>query len=568
MHAGAPEDADLRSGKGMGDENFPVGSFLLAPHLRRHVHAYYDFVRAADDVSDSPTLSPDEKIRRLDAMEAALLGRPGARSTSAGPLRATFAETGLPATLATDLLVAFRRDARTTRTADWAALLDYCRHSANPVGRFLLALHGESAATHAPSDALCTSLQILNHLQDCAEDLRALDRSYLPADMLAAEGIDAAAVSAPHASAALRRVFDRILDRVDALNAEAATLPALVRDRRMRLEAAVIVGLARRLTRRLRREDPVAGRVKLGRDDVAAAAVGALRHLRAKRTALGLEAADLAAVEAIVRRAGTSFGAGMRILPPDRRAAMHAIYAFCRIVDDIADDEAEPLEGRRAALEAWRRRLERLYAGTCEDALDRALLAAIRRYDLRQADFVAVVDGMETDAATTVVAPRLADLDLYCDRVASAVGRLSVRAFGDASPAADEVAHHLGRALQLTNILRDLEEDHARGRLYLPREFLAAEGVPLAPGAALAHPGLRRVAARVAARARGHFAAAEDAMRRCDARAMTPARIMGATYAALLARIDGPGWTPGERVGLARRRKVAIAAATLLRRGA
>ena len=173
----AREDADLRSGKGRGDENFPVGSVLIARRLRPHVFAYYDFVRAADDVSDSPDLAPDEKIRRLDLMEAALLGDARAHSTSAGPLRRSFGETGLDPSLATDLLRAFRQDAHVLRTPDWAALLSYCRYSANPVGRFLLSLHDEGEDTFGPSDALCTSLQILNHLQDCADDLRTLDAS-------------------------------------------------------------------------------------------------------------------------------------------------------------------------------------------------------------------------------------------------------------------------------------------------------------------------------------------------------------------------------------------------------
>ena len=561
-----PDDADLRSGKGRADENFPVGSRLIARRLRRHVHAYYDFVRAADDVSDSAELAPEEKVRRLDVMEAALRGAPGARSTSAARLRPTLLQTGLPPELATDLLVAFRRDATVLRTPDWAALLDYCRYSANPVGRFLLALHGENESTSAASDALCTSLQILNHLQDCAEDFRHLDRSYLPADMLAEAEITAGEVLQHRTRPALRHVFNRILDRVDRLLEQAATLPGLVRDRRMRLEAAVIVGLAHRLAARLRVEDPLANRVKLRRDDVRGALGSALRHLPTRIGPLGCDAADIAAVEAIVARAGTSFGAGMRILPADRRAAMHAIYAFCRIVDDIADDEAAPLAGRREALAEWRVRIGRLYAGVAHDALDRVLRAAIRRFDLRRADFEAVIDGMETDSATTVVAPSLAALDLYCDRVAAAVGRLSVRAFGDRGAAADTVAHHLGRALQLTNILRDLEEDRARGRLYLPREYLAAEGVPPNPDAALSHPAIRRVCHRLVVDARHHFAEAQAAMRRADGRAMRPARVMGATYAALLREVEDPSWVPGQRVRLSKRRKVAVAAGALLRR--
>lgn len=258
-------------------------------------------------------------------------------------------------------------------------------------------------------------------------------------------------------------------------------------------------------------------------------------------TPLGAAPADLAAVERMVRSAGTSFYRGMRILPADRRVAMYAIYAFCRIVDDIAD-EPGPLPEKRLLLAAWRDRIAALYRGEAEDALGRVLSAAITRFSLRAQDFIDVIDGMAMDAETVIVAPDLATLDLYCDRVAAAVGRLSVRAFGDASPAADQVAGNLGRALQLTNILRDLAEDAGRGRLYLPKEWLAAAAVPADPDQALLAPGLARVCDRMAAQARQHFAEAEAAMAACDPKAMRPARLMGATYAAILDRLQRRGW--------------------------
>lgn len=256
---------------------------------------------------------------------------------------------------------------------------------------------------------------------------------------------------------------------------------------------------------------------------------------------LDAAAADLAEVEALVRAAGTSFYRGMRVLPPDRRHAMYAIYAFCRIVDDIADGP-DAFVDKRPALEGWRRRVAALYRGEADLPVTRVLSRAVPRFGLRQDDFIAVIDGMQMDAETVIVAPDLATLDLYCDRVAAAVGRLSVRAFGDSSLAADRVAHSLGRALQLTNILRDLHEDAARGRLYLPREWLDEAGVPHSLPQALAHPGLPSVCARVAQAAHAHFRDAATAMRDCDQRAMRPARLMGATYAAILTRVERRGW--------------------------
>ncbi len=256
----------------------------------------------------------------------------------------------------------------------------------------------------------------------------------------------------------------------------------------------------------------------------------------------GADPADLAATEAIVRASGTSFYRGMRVLPAARRQAMYGIYAFCRLVDDVADDEA-PFADKLPRLAAWRERIEALFAGRADEPVTRVLLAAQRAYGLRREDFLAIIDGMQTDAEKEVVAPTLAELDLYCDRVASAVGRLSVRAFGDASAEADRVAYALGRALQLTNILRDIAEDAARGRLYLPAEWLAEAGVPPDPRAAQHAPGLPSVCARVAALAHDYFRQAHAAMARCDRRAMRPARLMGATYAAILARVERRGST-------------------------
>lgn len=265
-------------------------------------------------------------------------------------------------------------------------------------------------------------------------------------------------------------------------------------------------------------------------------------------TPLGCDPADLARVEAIVRQAGTSFASGMRVLPPYRRYGMYAIYAFCRIVDDIADGDAPSLragakaEERLAQLDGWHERIARLYNDQTEDALDRVLHAAIRFFALRQEDFDAVIDGMAMDAQGPIVAPDEETLDRYCDHVASAVGRLSVRVFGDSSKDAERVAYHLGRALQLTNILRDVSDDAHVGRLYLPRDLLARFNVPAEPMAALSAEGLPGVLRVLAARAHDHFRAAFKAMKKCDRKAMVPARTMGGCYLAVLTALERRGW--------------------------
>jgi farnesyl-diphosphate farnesyltransferase len=265
------------SGKDRGDENFPVGSWLIRKGLRAHVHAYYTFARNADDIADSFLLPADQKIARLNAMEEVLMGVRGAGSPSALGLRESLGLSGVTETHARELLVAFRRDAVKNRYTSWDELMDYCRYSAAPVGRYMLDLHGEDRATWGPSDALCASLQVLNHLQDCAKDLRDLDRCYIPQDWLDEAGLSTDDVARPETMPALRAVFDRMLAATDELNRAAAELPRRVKARRLRVETAIICSLARRLTEHLKGGDPLAMRVKLSKADFVAATIAGLR---------------------------------------------------------------------------------------------------------------------------------------------------------------------------------------------------------------------------------------------------------------------------------------------------
>jgi phytoene synthase len=257
-----------------------------------------------------------------------------------------------------------------------------------------------------------------------------------------------------------------------------------------------------------------------------------------------------------VEAAGTSFYWAMRMLPQERRDGMYAVYAFCREVDDIADDwpEAE----RPAGLAAWHDEIEAVYAGAPRHLIGRALAAPVARFGLRKGDFHDVIDGMEMDAAADIRAPDLATLDLYCARVAGAVGHLSVHVFGDPGEAAHQVADALGRALQLTNILRDLAEDAERGRLYLPREMLDRHGIRGDdPATVLRHPALPAVCRDLAALAAEYFDAAQAAMRRASRRAMRPAAVMGAFYRAMLDALVEAGWRdPAARVSLSKGRKL------------
>jgi phytoene synthase len=250
------------------------------------------------------------------------------------------------------------------------------------------------------------------------------------------------------------------------------------------------------------------------------------------------------------KAASSSFYWAMRTLPAQKRLSMYAIYAFCREVDDIADSELAADE-KLAALDRWKANIERLYrpASTPTFLLEAPLRRAIELHGLRKRDFLAVIDGMVMDAERAIVAPSLAELDLYCDRVACAVGRLSVRVFGLGDAEGEALAGALGRALQLTNILRDLGEDARQGRLYLPAEILAEHGIVAADDvtAVLRHPGLPAAARTLAARAERHFEEAVAVARRCPGDSVRPAMVMAGVYGALLRRLLADGWRHPER---------------------
>jgi presqualene diphosphate synthase len=233
----------------------------------------------------------------------------------------------------------------------------------------------------------------------------------------------------------------------------------------------------------------------------------------------------------------------MRILPRDRRDAIFEIYSFCRAVDDIADDGG-PREERLKQLAEWRADVDTLYAGTPPARL-RGLAGPVRTFALRREDFIAIIDGMEMDVVSDIRAPDFATLDLYCDRVASAVGRLCVRVFGLDTTAGVALAFHLGRALQLTNILRDLDEDAAIGRLYLPREALLDAGITTTePGAALADARLGSACDTVVARAQTHFGEADTIMQSCPRSAVRTPRVMREAYRSILDALVARGWAP------------------------
>ena len=512
-------------------ENFPVASFLLPRAVRPKVLAFYRFVRTADDIADDPALPAEAKLRRLAALET-ILDDPN------GPL----SEVGTAEARA--MLSAFRQDATQRRYADWAELEDYCRRSAEPVGRMLLRLHGESDDARRASDALCTALQILNHLQDLVPDRAALNRIYLPLPWMAVAGGEDAFFTLDNPRR--RAVLDAALDRVEATLEAAAPLPCLLRSR-LRRQAAVTLDLAWRLLALLRTADPVRGRVALRKANFAAAFA---------RAALP-PPSDAAVVRARVGRAGSSFARGMAVLKGERRRALYAVYGFCRAVDDIAD-AAMPREEKRRFLAEWRGKLD--HPGC---ALSAELAWARSAFSLPLEECEAMIAGMETDATRRVRLPDDAALHVYCRRVAGSVGAMSVRIFG--APDAEAWGLALGRTFQLVNIIRDAEEDARVDRVYVPATLLARHGVSAEDADGIvAHPAFGACLAELAERAADGFRLAEADLARHDARALKPARVMMWGYRRLLDRMMSAGFAaPRVRARLTRGEKLRMALVAL-----
>ncbi len=269
MTLAPPVAVETPSGKDAAYENFPVGSLLLPARLRPHVAVFYDFARAIDDIADNANLDAADKVSRLQAFEDVLMGR--GRDVrgyeKAARMRDSLDATNVTPRHCADLIAAFKQDATKLRYRDWDELMGYCVLSAAPVGRYLLDLHAERVSGYAAADALCIALQVINHLQDCQDDYRKLDRVYLPGDWMAEHGAALAELDLRASPPGLRAVFDRTLDGVAELLTHARPLPATLQSRRLAMESSAILRIAHRLSVLLRRRDPLASRVQLNRAD-------------------------------------------------------------------------------------------------------------------------------------------------------------------------------------------------------------------------------------------------------------------------------------------------------------
>lgn len=568
-------------------ENFTVGSFLLPRTLRRHVAALYAFARAADDMADEGDLSRAERLARLDAWEWALDEAWRGRPTE--PVFVALADTALrfaiPITPFKRLLRAFRSDVDFRPFATFAELRDYCRDSADPVGHLVLYLFGHGDVRRQElSDLVCTGLQLANFWQDVSVDAQK-GRVYVPREDLERFGVDESDLLAGRDGAGVRALIAFEVERARehlTRGLELADLvsPRLAREVRMfagggfaildRIEASGHDVVARRPT--LSRADKAA---VLLRGLVGSAAASARASATLARRAHTLRAAQPASAlhrldgprlqqaydfcQDVTRRSSSNFFSAFKLLGPVQRRALFAVYAFCRFVDDAADDAAA--RDPRALLDLWRHELDAVYAGAPTRKVGVALVDAVARFGLERRHLEDILRGVEMDLTARRYLT-FEQLEEYCYLVASAVGLLCIEIFGYSNPAARGYAVDLGLAFQLTNILRDVEEDARRGRIYLPLEDLQHFGVEedeLLSGRY--SPKLAALLAFECGRARAFYLRAHGTLPPEDRRSLAVAEAMCAIYERLLHRIEGRRFDVfGTRVALPTYEKIGLAA--------
>ena len=564
-------------------ENFTLGSWLLPRRLRRHIAAIYAFARTADDLADEGRDTPAERLAKLDLWERELESCYDGDATHPIfiALQDTVRHFDLPIEPFRKLLQAFRTDADFKAFDTFDDVLAYCRNSANPVGHLILYLFGyRDPQRQQLADQICTGLQLANFWQDVAVDA-AKGRLYIPREDLVRFGCSAADVMAgtpcPEVLALLR--FE--VDRARTMLTHGLELATRVNQRLAR-EVSLFAWGGLAILQEIEavgydvfsRRPTVSGWTKFGLV-LKALATPAVRHGRgsvadekvaggATSAVIGVSARNLrqayAYCQAVARRSSSNFYYAFHLLGPERRAALCAVYAFCRFVDDIADDA-----GRRdpaLLLERWRAELARVFAGTAEHPIGCALADAVRRFRLPQKPFLDLIDGVEMDL-TRRRYETFDELYQYCYRVASTVGLLCIEIFGYQQPSARDYAVDLGIAFQLTNILRDVHEDAQRGRIYLPledlRRFDCTEADLLSGRFS---PRVEALMAFECSRARTYYRRARTALAAGDRSSLVAAEAMRSIYERLLDRIEARHFNVfGPKVTLPRYEKVTLALA-------
>ena len=523
-------------------ENFPVASKLLPAKIRPHVAAVYAFARGADDIADT-TRPAHERLARLDEWEEKLvLAEKGVAETDVfRALSHTIQQFDLPLQPFRDLLSAFRQDVTVLRYPNYEALLDYCRRSADPVGRIVLMLHGirDEEALRA-SDAICTALQIANHLQDVKEDA---ERGiiYMPQDEMKKFAVSEADLIADAATPQLRAFLVFQTQRTKRLFRQG--LPLLYRTRGAlgrELRSIWRGGVAALDSISREKWNVCSGSPILNRWDKARSLLAAFRPVYRLESNVDLDAEEelnRAYCRWFIRASKSNFYLSFFSLPAEKRRAITAVYAYCRMADDIADEPGE-IPGKKDSLREWKEAPAHL----CEESPSHPIIGelawAARKYDLPPEHFRAICDGVAMDLEESRFED-FSELENYCDKVASAVGLACLGIFGAKSEFAKDYAVCLGRALQMTNILRDVWEDAEQGRFYIPQSEMEKYGVTASDLRDKKDTSQVLSLLRfLAHRARGYYERANEALRHEKKENLLPARIMGRIYRRLLSEMD------------------------------
>ncbi len=523
-------------------ENFPVASKLLPAKIRPHVAAVYAFARGADDIAD--TAGPvGERLAGLDEWEKDLVAASqGVAETDVFiALSDTIQKFDLPQQPFLDLLSAFKQDVTVLRYPNYEALLDYCRRSADPVGRIVLMLHGirDEAALRA-SDAICTALQIANHLQDVKEDA---ERGivYMPQDEMKRFGVSENDLLSDVASPQLRAFLVFQINRTKRLFKQG--LPLLYRTRGAlgrELRAIWRGGVAALEAISRVQWNVCAGSPLLSGWGKAKSLLAAFRpvyRLESRVDRYAEEELNRLFCRWFIRASQSNFHLSFFSLSVEKRRAIMAVYAYCRMADDIADEPGE-ISGKRASLREWKEALNQLNNERPSHPIIAELAWAARKYELPSEHFRAICDGVAMDLEGGRI-ESFSDLENYCDKVASAVGLACLGIFGAKSEFAREYAICLGRALQMTNILRDVWQDAEEERFYIPRSEMEKYGVTVADFRDKNDTSQVLCLLRVfAGRARAYFERANEAFHREKGKNLLPARIMGRIYERLLNEIE------------------------------
>lgn len=547
-------------------ENFMVASLLLPRKIRQKVIALYDVARHMDDIADEGELGRAQRMEQLTHIKQVLEnGDQDAMPAWCVPFyqMAMRGEVDIRHGLA--LLHAFMQDVETSRYKSYAELWDYCMYSAAPVGRAMIELHEEWHADIEASDALCNALQMLNHIQDIKSDYLERSRVYIPREWYDND----AALAENSMEPALRQAVDKLLDEVDRLLKQGEDLFPTLQSWRFRKEIEIIHLFAMTLSKRLRSGDVLSSKVKLKKSEKLRLIFKGLMQKKARGNDKDGAAMSLA------MKSKSSFLMPLLRMSGERRRAMLVFYGFCRAIDDAVDD-APDIETGKAQVAFWQQEVGRVYDQTvpsgnkaqayAQHPVTRALAPVVKRYGIERYILDEMIHGQAMDLCHVSGEMSEEMLDLYCYRVASCVGLGSICIFGYTHPQTEQFAIHMGKHLQLINIMRDVREDAQRDRIYLPCEWLADEGldgvrsqdiVEYSPQMAQS---LQKIGARMADSAQEHYDEALQHLHKEDKAMMHPALMMQNVYAEYYRKLRTQQWKIGaQRIRISFGKKCCLA---------